>query len=187
MMNSLMKKYNFELPQDKLDYYVDQEMHAVIAKLEAKAKPCVGATEELEKLSKAKKYGMAVVSSSAYPRVLASVKKVGQDKYFTPPEKLIFSAATSLEKPTTKPDPAIYLHACKKLGVKPEECVAVEDSKSGAGAATRAKIPCIAYVGSYHTKQKQEEIAKALLDLGCKNVMWKWSEFEKCLAEIEAM
>ncbi|KMU90628.1 hypothetical protein CIHG_08439 [Coccidioides immitis H538.4] len=111
----------------------------------------------------------AVVSSSALRRVRASIEKVDQDKYF--PKDHIFSAATSLEKPTTKPDPAIYLHTLKVLNKEPTECVAIEDSKSGALSAIRAGIPVIAYT---------------LLDLGCKVVMKDWAEFEKCLAEIEA-
>jgi len=187
MMMSLQKKYNFELPHDELEHYVKEEENAVIAKLEAKASPCEGAMEELNKLHESKKYGMAVVSSSALRRVRASIVKVGQNDFF--PHDYVFSAATSLEKPTTKPDPAIYLHACKVIGVKPEECVAVEDSKSGATAAFRAGIPCIAYVGSYHGKKKQREVAGVLSGPGveCKNVMRHWKEFEKCLAEIEAM
>lgn len=134
-----------------------------------------------------KKYGLAVVSSSALRRVRASIVKVAQVHYF--PQDYIFSAATSLEKPTTKPDPAIYLHACKVIGVKPKECVAIEDSKSGATAAFRAGIPCIAYVGSYKGEKKQKEVAEVLTGPGveCKTVMYEWSEFEKCLAEIEAI
>jgi beta-phosphoglucomutase-like phosphatase (HAD superfamily) len=187
MMMSLQKKYDFELPQEELERYVKAEEDAVIAKLEAKASPCEGAMEELNKLRESKKYGMAVVSSSALRRVRASIVKVGQHHFF--PHEFVFSAATSLDKPTTKPDPAIYLHACKTIGVKPEECVAIEDSKSGATAAFRAGIPCIAYVGSYHGEKKQKEVAGVLTGpgVGCKNVMWHWKEFEKCLTEIEAM
>jgi len=186
MMMSLQKKYNFELPPEELEYYVKEEEHAVIAKLNAKAKPCYGVMDVLEKLHQEKKYGMAVVSSSAGRRIRASLVKAAQDHYF--PHDYVFSAATSLEKPTTKPNPAIYLHACKHIGVHPGECVAVEDSKSGATAAFRAGIPCIAYVGCYHGAKKQKEIAEVLTGPGveCKTIMYNWSEFEKCLAEIEA-
>ena len=68
----------------------------------------------------------------------------------------VYSAATSLDPPTSKPDPAIYFHACKELGVKPEECVTVEDSKSGATAAMRAGIPLVAYVGIYDVEEGKE-------------------------------
>ena len=184
MLVSLQKKFNFELDPEEMEKYVSAEEGAVIKKLERDAKPCVGCNEELEKLSKSGKYGMAVVSSSALRRVVASVKKVDQAKYF--PENHIFSAATSLDKPTTKPDPAVYLHACKVIGKKPEECVAVEDSKSGATAGVRANIPVIGYVGSY-PENEQKEKYEMLMGLGCKNVMYNWSEFDKCLAEVEAL
>ena len=42
-----------------------------------------------------------------------------------------------------KPDPAVYLHAAEKLGFKPEECIAIEDSKHGIRAALNAKMFCI--------------------------------------------
>ncbi|MFZ2189545.1 MAG: HAD family phosphatase [Candidatus Magasanikiibacteriota bacterium] len=43
-----------------------------------------------------------------------------------------------------KPDPAIFLHTAKKLGVKPEECVVFEDAENGVVAAKRAGMKCIA-------------------------------------------
>lgn len=183
MMVSLMKKYDFELPQDELETYVRREEDEVIKKLEAKAQPCVGVTEELEKLNKSSKYGMAVVSSSALRRVKASLKKVGQDKYF--PADHIFSAATSLEKPTSKPDPAVYLHSLKVIGKKADECVAIEDSKSGTLSAVRAAIPVLGYVGSYEGKEMQAKMEKTLIENGAKVVMYHWSEFADRLAEIE--
>lgn len=182
MMISLQAKYKFELEKDELEMYVKKEEDKVIAKLEAKAGPCVGASEQLEKLFNEKKYHLAVVSSSALRRVVASIKKVGQDKYFD--EGMVFSAATSLEKPTSKPDPAIYLHALKKCGKAASETVAIEDSKSGALSAVRAGIPVIGYVGSY-APDMQAEMSTRLTDLGAKIIMTHWSEFPKCLEFIE--
>lgn len=183
-MVSLQAKFNFALAPEELEHYVKEEENRVIAKLEAKAQPCVGVTEELEKLAASKKYELAVVSSSALRRVRASIKKVGQEKYF--PHDHVFSAATSLPTPTTKPDPAIYLHTLKVMNKDASECIAIEDSKSGSLSAIRANIPVIAYVGCYEGAEKQAEMAKTLLDLGAKVVMRDWSEFEKCIAEIES-
>ena len=42
-----------------------------------------------------------------------------------------------------KPNPAIYMHAAGRLGVKPEECIAVEDSAFGIEAARSAGMKCI--------------------------------------------
>ena len=37
-----------------------------------------------------------------------------------------------------KPRPDVYLYACEKIGRKPEECMAVEDSPNGVNAAYQA-------------------------------------------------
>lgn len=183
MMVSLTKKYNFTLADEEFDSYVDRELGKVIETLEKKARPCDGVIPELEKLHESKKYQMAVVSSSALSRVQASIRKVGMDKYFDPNQ--VFSAATSLPKPTSKPDPAIYLHACKVLGTEPAACVAVEDSRSGATAAKNAKIPLIGYVGPYEGEE-QDQMAKMLKEeCGAIVVMRHWSEFEECLKKVE--
>lgn len=182
MMVSLKAKYKYEMDDAELESYVTREEDQVISKLKEKLKPCEGVDEELKKLEKDGKYDLAVVSSSALRRVRASIEKVGQDKYF--PYDWVFSAATSLEKPTSKPDPAIYLHAMKTLGKKAEECVAVEDSKSGATAAYRAGIKTIGYTGSYE-EDEREKMRKVLVDAGCVVMMSEWSEFEGCMKKIE--
>jgi len=183
MMVSLKAKYKYEMEEPELEKYVSAEEDKVITKLKASLRPCEGVDAELEKLAQHKKYHLAVVSSSALRRVKASVEKVGQDKFFD--GQHVFSAASSLPKPTSKPDPAIYIHAMKVLGKTPEECVAIEDSKSGATAAYRAKITCIGYVGSYE-KEKQQEMRGVLEKAGCCVIMDEWSEFEGCLDKIEA-
>ena len=175
MMVNLQKIHGFEMPPEQLEEYVNKELGAVTKKLSEKATECPGATAELEKL-KEQGYPMAVVSTSAKPRVVASLHKVGMDKFF--PDSLVYSAATSLNPPSSKPDPKIYFYACEQLGVKPEECVTVEDSRSGATAAMRAGIPLIGYVGVYGIedgKEKMDQMAKTLTE-ECKanSIMYDW-------------
>ncbi len=43
-----------------------------------------------------------------------------------------------------KPDPDIYIHTAETLGVKPAECVAIEDSINGLRSAKGAGMYCIA-------------------------------------------
>jgi len=187
MMVALQKKHNFTMAAEELDDYVDREVGKVVEKLMQKAVPCPGAPEEVEKLKG--KFPMSVVSTSAKPRVIASLLKtgLGNGKYWS--DDHVFSAATSLDPPSSKPDPAIYLHAAKVLGVKPEECVTVEDSKSGATAAMRAGIPCIGYVGVYKLEEgeeKEKQMVK-VLEEQCKvgAIMYNWSEFQDCLKKID--
>jgi beta-phosphoglucomutase len=42
-----------------------------------------------------------------------------------------------------KPDPAIYLFAAQQIGIKPIECIAIEDSAAGITASKRAGMFCI--------------------------------------------
>jgi HAD superfamily hydrolase (TIGR01509 family) len=181
MMVSLQKRYGFTMTGDELESYVRREEDVVIAKIKEKLVPCDNVTEVLEKLAKDRQYRLAVVSSSALRRVKASIEKVGQDKYFG---EHVYSAATSLEKPTSKPDPAIYLHAMEKMGVKAEECVAVEDSKSGTLSGTRAGIRVIGYVGPYPEDEK-EVMEKTLKEAGAKVIMKDWREFWDMLDELK--
>ena len=186
MLVGLQKKHNFNMQPTELEDFVQRELGKVTQKLSQKAIECPNVTPELEKL-KEQGYPMAVVSTSAKPRVVASIEKVGIAHFF-PPEH-VYSAATSLNPPSSKPDPAIYLHACKELGVKPEDCVAVEDSKSGATAAMRAGIPLIAYVGIYNIeegKEKMEAMKKVLTEeTKATAVMEDWKEFQDCLRKVE--
>ncbi|KKI91565.1 hypothetical protein WQ54_14030 [Bacillus sp. SA1-12] len=50
---------------------------------------------------------------------------------------------TSDHVQNVKPDPALYLEAAKCLGVRPDECIAFEDSANGALAAKRAGMKCV--------------------------------------------
>ncbi|KAF2661023.1 HAD-like protein, partial [Lophiostoma macrostomum CBS 122681] len=187
MLKGLQAKHNFTMSDDELEDYVARELGAVTKKLSEKATECPGVTEQLTKL-KEQGYPMSVVSTSAKSRVVASIEKV-KIAHFFPPEH-VYSAATSLDPPSSKPDPAIYNYACEQLGVKNSEAITVEDSKSGATAAMRAGIPCIGYVGIYgieDSKEKMEDMAKLLTEqTECAAIMYDWSEFQDCLKKIEA-
>jgi beta-phosphoglucomutase-like phosphatase (HAD superfamily) len=186
MLVGLQKKHNFSMSADEVDKYVGMELERVTAKLKEKCVECPGVTEQLE-WAKAQGYPMSVVSTSAKPRVMASLVKSGLMRFFT--EEHVYSAATSLNPPSSKPDPAIYLHACKELGVKPEETLTVEDSKSGATAAQRAGIPLIGYVGLYgleEGKEKEDQMAKTLTEVtGASYIMRDWKEFPAAVKKIE--
>lgn len=188
MMVELQKKHSFTMTQEELDNYADRELGVVTEKLRQEATLCDGVQAELEKI-KQEEYPMAVVSTSAKLRVVAGLEKCKIDHYF--PNEHIFSAATSLDPPSSKPDPAIYVHACRVLGVKPEEIVTIEDSLSGGTSAMRAGVPLIGYVGVYKQEdgeEKMSQMAKILTEqCGAKVIMYHWSEFQDCLKKIEAL
>jgi beta-phosphoglucomutase-like phosphatase (HAD superfamily) len=48
------------------------------------------------------------------------------------------------EVPRGKPAPDVFLEAARRLGVPPEECLVIEDTRYGVEAAKRAFMRCIA-------------------------------------------
>jgi len=187
MVKGLKEKHGFELSDDELERYVSQELARVTKKLSEKATECPNVTKQLEWI-KSQGYPMSVVSTSAKSRVVASLEKCNLDRFFKPEH--VYSAATSLDPPSSKPDPKIYNYACEQLGVKNADAITVEDSKSGATAAMRAGIPCIAYVGIYGIedgKEKMEQMAKVLTEqTKCFAVMRDWDEFPEILKKYES-
>ena len=65
-----------------------------------------------------------------------------------------------------KPDPECYILTCEKLGVKPEEAIAIEDSDSGVESACSAGIKTVlipdVMKNSLATKKKAWCILKSL-------------------------
>ena len=94
-----------------------------------------GIEKFLRKL-KDKKIKTAIVSGSHRTNVQAALEIFGLAKYFD-----IIISGDELEK--RKPDPEPYLHAARKLGLMPKECIAIEDSFSGAKSATAAGMQLI--------------------------------------------
>jgi sugar-phosphatase len=52
--------------------------------------------------------------------------------------------ASASEVPLGKPDPAVYLLCAQRLGLRAQQCIAIEDSRSGIGSAIRAGMRCLA-------------------------------------------
>lgn len=87
--------------------------------------------EYLLKYLKDKGYKTAIATATALERTEKYLKQVGLYKYF---DKII--CASMVNK--GKPEPDIYLKACESIGLKPCECIALEDSKNGIISASSA-------------------------------------------------
>lgn len=112
-----------------------------------KIDPMPGLIDLLEKL-KSKNIPMAVASSSDPETIRIILEKSGLRKYF-------LQAVSSSEVGKSKPEPDVFLHAAKILGVLPENCVVFEDSKNGIKAAKAAGMYCIAYCGANSGEQNK--------------------------------
>ena len=103
-------------------------MNAYVEKHGIEAKP------DAEKLlSYLKEKGIAVALATATPKDRAEeyLRRVGLLQYF---DEVVSARMVK----NGKPAPDIYLFAAEKLGLKPEECMALEDSQNGIRSANAA-------------------------------------------------
>ncbi len=98
---------------------------------------------------KAEGYKTAVASSSSESSVMHHLNNADITHFF---DKII--CGDKVKK--SKPEPDIYLTACKALNEEPSDCFAVEDSKSGLLSAKRAGCRVI-YIPDLYTAESENE------------------------------
>jgi len=104
---------------------------------EAELAPIDGVRELLQGLNEMGLY-CGVASASPLELVQLVLRRTGLAKYF--------SGITSVEEVAqSKPAPDIYLAAAAKVGLRPAQCIAIEDSPAGILSAKNAGFTCIAY------------------------------------------
>lgn len=100
---------------------------------------------------------VALATSNSWFIVAKVLAELDLEKYFD-------CIITGEEVDYKKPDPDLFILTAKKLGVKPEDCLVVEDSEAGIEAAKRARMHVVAIA-------RDKEHAKTLkeADLVIKN------------------
>lgn len=81
-------------------------------------------------------YAIGLASSSRRETVLGNLEKTGLTSYFS-------TIVTGDMVEHSKPLPDIYLLACEKMGVQPEQAYAIEDSPNGIKSAQAAGMKAI--------------------------------------------
>ncbi|MTB85856.1 HAD family hydrolase [Nocardioides marmotae] len=164
--------------EDELETWVAREQDVVTRHLASTLVPDPAVTDALHRL--AQHWDLAVVSSSALGRLAACFTAAELDDVL--PAAGRFSAQDSLPRPTSKPDPAVYLHALDRLGLAAHEAVAVEDAVSGARSAVAAGIATIGNLVFVPGPERAER-RQALLDAGAVAVVDGWADLVALLEE----
>ena len=118
---------------ERLPADFDETFHArVFAAFERELEAVRGAADVLKGLVEAG-VPYCVASSGSHERIRVGHRKTGLDAWFR--DENVFSAE---DVGRGKPEPDLFLHAAARMGVAPERCVVVEDSRLGVQAAVAA-------------------------------------------------
>lgn len=109
----------------------------------------------------ANQWQLAIASTSAEASVHAILNHV-----IGPARAPYFQVLTGDIVPQKKPAPDIYQLTLQRLKVRPEEAIAIEDSRNGLLAATRAGLRCVVTLSSYTVDEDMHEGVLVLSHLG---------------------
>jgi beta-phosphoglucomutase-like phosphatase (HAD superfamily) len=166
------------LGDEELEMWVAEENEVVTDHLGRALHPDEAVREAVGRLARC--YRMAVVSSSKLDRLARCFTATALDPYF--PVGARFSAQDSLPQPTSKPDPAVYLHAIRETAATTRTAVALEDAVPGVASAVAAGLQTIGNV-VFAPEAERASQAEALLAAGAGVVIEDWSELGELLPE----
>ena len=138
ILDTLAAEFDIPIPADFRDHLSTRVDQAFAAELQ----PIPGIHALLEQLTGP----VCVVSNSGFTRIQKSLRTTKLFERFSP---YIFSGAHHVERP--KPAPDIYIHAARVMNVAPADCIVIEDTGTGVGAAVAAGMPVIGFTGGSHS------------------------------------
>ena len=153
----------------ELEQWVREEREQVTAHLAATIRPDPQVLDPMRAL--ASRYALAAVSSSASMRLNSCFAATGLDPLI--PAALRFSAEDSLRVPTSKPDPAVYLHAGRVMDIDAHQGLAIEDSVPGVTSAVAAGYLTVGNLMFVPTDERRRRSAE-LIDAGAVAITDSW-------------
>ncbi len=124
------------------DRYSPEEIHAFSLEKEAEYRAAaredpenmrlIDGAPELFDLLTARGIPFALATASEHPNVDFYLNDLGLAKWFTL-DRVVYDEG----KLASKPDPAFYVEAARRIGAKPADCIVCEDSRAGIEAAAR--------------------------------------------------
>lgn len=133
----LRNGFRVDIERDKARTY---QLYEQITSAKLKAQP--GVSEFVSNCA-SKGLKMAVASSADKVKVMINLREIGLsvDNFR--------AIVTGEDVERKKPFPDIYIKAAKMIGLKPQECLVVEDAVSGVKAGKTAGAKCLALTTSF--------------------------------------
>lgn len=145
-LGGVAEKYNLTIDIEKVKART-YEIYTDI--IRGNLKPLPGASSFVRSCIE-RGFRIAVATSADEIKMKANLEEIGI------PEKLFNATVNGLEVQNKKPSPDIYIAAAEKIGLKPEECLVLEDAVTGIKAAKSAGCRCLALTTSFDASMLEE-------------------------------
>lgn len=166
MWQQIIAEYSLTKSVDEL---VEIQLNMKLRMLEeGDYRPIHGIVELLEQLQ-AKRIRIGLASSSPRVFIEAVLRKLAIAPYFE-------AVASGEEVAQGKPAPDVFLEVAKELGIKPEHCLVIEDSRNGVKAAKAARMTCVGYLNVNSGNQdlsQADYIVSSLTDIKLDDIGYK--------------
>jgi beta-phosphoglucomutase len=163
-IGGVAEKYNLKVDIEK----VKARTYAIYLEIiRGNLHPLPGVTDFIN-LCRLKGFRIAVATSADAIKMEANLNEIGI------PASKFHATVNGLEVMNRKPSPEIYLRAAEKIGLKPENCLVIEDSVSGIRAGKSAGCRCLALETSFDRSLLTEAdwICKDLANVPDESINW---------------
>jgi beta-phosphoglucomutase len=135
--------------------------------VKGKLKPLPGALDFIRKC-RHNGFKLALATSADRYKMEVNLKEMGLS------ESSFDTTVNGLEVERRKPFPDIYIEAAARLGLRPEECLVVEDAVSGVKSGKAAGCKCLALTTSFKAEDLKEAdwICGTLAEVPEKAISW---------------
>jgi HAD superfamily hydrolase (TIGR01509 family) len=127
---------------------------------ESQVPPRFGLAETIQN-AKSKGLKLALVTTTSQENISLLIEALRPNIQVTDFDLIV--NASNVKYP--KPDKAAYTFALKRLGEKPDDCIAIEDNLDGVEAAIAAGLDCVAFPGentTHHDFKKAQHLVDRL-------------------------
>lgn len=152
-VEKMLQRYGADFPYTEYKKESSALFHSLYSDGRLPMKPGV---HELLEFLKENKIPIALASSTRREVVEQELRDAGILPFF---QKVICGDMVS----KSKPDPEIFLTACRELGVNPDKTMAIEDSHNGIRAAAAAKMRTIMVPDLMPVTEEMEALTEIIL------------------------
>jgi HAD superfamily hydrolase (TIGR01509 family) len=138
-IGGVAERYNLKVDIEKVKARTYEIYQTIIR---GNLKPLPGAREFVE-LCIDRGFKLTLATSADRVKMTANLNEIGI------PVSKFHATVNGLEVANKKPFPDIYIMAAEKIGLKPGECLVVEDAVSGIKASKSAGCRCLAVTASF--------------------------------------